>query len=208
MKRYIMLTFFVCLVCIGGMVFAASTVNVTVRAVVPSSLDLTTSIRSAPPGGDPYGPGSADATSLDFGTLTFDTTNNIWVASKYFSVFLIASTSGRAYTLQQTNNGVVSTGTNNLNSNLIMTPDYQSADQLGGSPQGLMPAGDSLGSASLSLGTNRIIYNGVAGQTRIVRAYYGIATGAAGEPTGAQPVTTNQPAGTYTGTIIFSVVLS
>jgi hypothetical protein len=207
MKRYILFAFLVCLVCVGGIAFAASSVNVTVRAVIPSQLDLGYWIRSAPPGGDPYGPGSASATAIDYGTLTFDTTNSIWVASKYFAVFLIPSSSGRAYTLQQTNNGVVASGGSNLNTNLIMTPDYQSADEIGGIPQGLMPAGDSLGVASLSYGANKVIYNGNAGESRIVRSYYGIATGAPGEPTGAQPITSNKPAGTYTGTVTFSVVL-
>jgi hypothetical protein len=207
MKRYILFAFLACLVCACGIAFAASSVNVTVRAVIPSQLDLSYWIRYAPPGGDPYGPGSGDSTSIDFGTLTFDTTNSIWVPSKYFSVFLLPTSSGRAYTLQQTNNGVTAPAGSNLNSNLIMTPDYQTADEIGGVPQGLMPAGDSLGVPALSYGANKIIYTGNAGESRIVRSYYGIATGAPGEPTGAQPITSSKPAGTYTGTVTFSVVL-
>lgn len=207
MKHPKLAIFIFCLTLVVGAAYAASSVNVTVRAVVPSSLDLSTSIRSAPPNADPFGPGSAAETSIDFGTLTFDTTNNIWVASKYFTVFLVPTSSGRSYVVQQTNSGVVS-GSDNLNNNLIMTPDYQTADVLGSAAQGPMPAGDSLGPAALSFGTNRIIYNGNAGQSRIVRAYYGLSTGAAGEPAGAQPITVDTPSGTYTGTITFSVVLS
>lgn len=207
MKRFISLLLLICLAGVSSPAYAASTASVTVRAVVPSTLDLSYWIRSAPPGGDPYGPGSADATSIDYGTLTFDTTNNIWVASSYYTVFLLPSTSGRAYTLQQTNAGIVSTGGSNLNSNLIMTPDYISNDTIGGIAQGLMPAGDSLGPAALSYGTNKVIYNGNSGESRIIRSYYGLATGAAGEPTGALPITTSKQAGTYTGTVTFSVVL-
>jgi len=207
MKRNVGIATFMCLLAVCASVFAASTANVSVTAIVPSSLDLTATIRSAPPGGDPFGPGSADAASINFGTLTFDTTNHIWVADKYFTVFLIASTSGRAYTLQQTNNGVVATGGGDLNTNLIMTPDYQTNDQLAGVPQGLMPAGDSLGARTLSFGTNKVIYNGNSGLSRIARAYFGLATGEPGEPTGALPITTNKPSGTYNGTVTFSVVL-
>ena len=192
--------------CAGGMAFAATTVNVAVKAVVPSSLALTSSIRSAAPGQDPFGPGSADATTIDFGTLTFDTTNNIWVASKYFAVFLIATTSGRPYVIQQTNSGIAS-GASNLNANMLMTPDYQSADKLGTTAQGLIPAGDSVGPATLSFGTNKHIYDSTSGLSRIVRAYYGLATGAPGEPTGSAPITTNKLSGTYSGSITFSVVL-
>ncbi|MDD4183353.1 MAG: hypothetical protein PHT53_06000 [Candidatus Omnitrophica bacterium] len=207
MKRFMYILLFVCLISLNGLAYAASTADVTVRAVVPSTLELSYWIRSAPAGADPYGPGSADATSLDYGTLTFDTTNSIWVASDYFTVFLLPATSGRAYTVQQTNNGVVSTGGNDLNNHLIMTPDYITADTIGGIAQGAMPAGDSLGSASLSYGTNKVIYNGNSGESRIIRSYYGLSTGAAGEPTGALPITTSKPAGTYTGTVTFSVVL-
>jgi len=88
-----------------------------------------------------------------------------------------------------------------------MTPDYQTADLIAGTPQGQMPAGDSFGTKDLSFGTNKVIYNGNAGLSRIARSYYGLATGAAGEPAGALPITTNKPSGTYTGTVIFSVVL-
>lgn len=206
MRRFVAVVLCAVMLIAGSPVFAGSTVNVSVRAVVPSTLELSTWIRSAGPGVDPYGPGSADATSLDFGTLTFDTVNSIWVADKYFTVFLLATTSGRAYTIQQTNNGVTSTG-GNLNSNLLMTPDYQTADKIGNVAQGLLPAGDSIGAKSLSYGTNKVIYNGNSGESRIARSYYGLATGAAGEPAGSLPITTNKPAGTYTGTVTFSVVL-
>ena len=187
--------------------YALPTADVDVRAVVPEQLDLAVTVRKVPASQEPYGPGSSEVSSIDFGTLAFDDTNNIFVSNDYFSVFLVATTSGRAYRIQQTNNGVISTGGGDLNNNLVLTPDYQAADEIGGNPQGTLPGGDSLGSAQLSFGAGKVIYNGNAGLSRRVRAYYGIATGAAGEPAGAEPITTNKLAGTYTGTVTFSVVL-
>lgn len=206
MKRFLFYLVVAALMLSPASGFCATTASVSVRAVVPSALELSSWMRYAPPEGDPYGTGSGDATSLDFGTLTWDSQYSIWTAGRYFTVFLVANTSGRAYRLQQSCSGFYMGGTN-LNSSLIMTPDYQSADELGGIAQGSMPAQDSLGTASLAVGTNKVIYNGNAGIAKIVRAYYGLATGASGEPTGAVPITGDQPSGTYSGTITFSVVL-
>ena len=186
---------------------AATTASVGVQATVPQMLELSSWIRYALPGGDPYGTGSGDATSLNFGTLVFDDTYNIWTATKYFTVFLLAASSGRPYRIQQTNTGFT-LGTTDLNNNLIMTPDYIAADQIiSGTPQGSMPSGDSFGAKGLAYATNKVIYNGNSGLSRIVRAYYGLATGDSGEPSGAEPITGDQLSGTYAGTITFSVVL-
>ncbi len=207
MKKMIAALVMCSLVSAGIVSFAATTASVGVQATVPQELELTSWIRSAPPGVDPYGSGSADATSLNFGTLTKDTTYGIWTADKYFTVFLLASTSGRDYRIQQTCTNFLS-GSQSLNDSLIMTPDYQSADEIvSGTPQGSMPTGDSLGSADLAVGVNKVIYNGNAGNSRIVRSYYGLATGASGEPTDAEPITGDQVSGTYDGTVTFSVVL-
>lgn len=187
--------------------YAASSADVDVQAVVPELLDLSVTVREVPASATgPYDAGTTEVTLMDFGTLELDPVNNIFVADKYFTVFLAASTSGRAYRIEQTNNGVVSGG-DNLNDNIIMTPDYQSGDEIDGSAQGAIPSGDSFGSAQLSVGSSKLIYNGSSGQTRIARAYYGIATGDAGEPSAASPVTLNQQAGTYSGTVTFTVVL-
>ena len=186
---------------------AASTASVGIQATVPEQLELVSWIRYAPPGVDPYGTGSGDATSLDFGTLVFDDTYNIWKPTRYFTVFLLASSSGRPYRIQQTNIGF-SLGATELNDNLIVTPDYQSGDEIvTGTSQGAIPGGDSYGAKDLALGVNKVIYNGNAGLSRIARAYYGLATGESGEPTGAEPITADQLSGTYSGTITFSAVL-
>lgn len=207
MKKMIAALVMFSLVSVGVVSFAAETVSVGVQATVPQELGLVSWIRYAPPGGDPYGTGSGDATSLNFGTLTKDTTFHTWVADKYFTVFMVATTSGRSYRIQQTCTNFLS-GSQGLNNSLIMTPDYITADEMvSGTPQGGIPTGDSVGSADLAVGANKVIYNGNAGLARIVRAYYGLATGETGEPSGAEPIVGDQVSGTYNGTITFSVVL-
>ncbi len=207
MKKIIAALIVFSLVGAGLISNAATTASVGVSAEVPEELSLSSWIRYAPPGGTPYGTGSGDATSLNFGTLTKDPTYNVWVSDKYFTVFLIASTSGRAYRIQQTCTNFAA-GTTNLNDSLMLKPDYESLDEIiEGEAQGSMPSGDSLGSTTLAVGTSKVIYNGNSGLSRIVRAYYGLSTGADGEPTGAEPITADKVSGTYTGTVTFSVVL-
>lgn len=191
-------------VCLAEM----STTTVGVEAFIQPRLELSGWIRSAPPKVDPYGEGSGSALNLDFGPLEFDSEYHVCTATKYFTVFLMATSSGRPYRIEQTNTGF-SFGTTDLNNSLIMTPDYQTKDEIiTGKPQGSMPSGDSFGTAGLAFGDNKVIYNGNSGKARIARAYYGLSTGDAdNEPAGAEPITGDQLTGTYSGTILFSVVL-
>lgn len=185
--------------------WAGSTASIGVQAQIPQQLELSYWIRYAPPGGDPYGSGSGDATSINFGKLSWDDTNGIWVADKYYTVFLVARTSGRPYRIVQTCTGLVN-GSYKLDDSFVVTPDYQANDEWsGGQPQGPMPSGDSLGTSGLAVATNKVIYNGNSGKTRIIRAYYGLATGEPGKP--GKPITGDQPSGTYTGTVTFTVTL-
>ena len=149
MKKLIVILVLISLVGSANICSAGTTASVGVQATVPQQLELSSWIRYAPPGVDPYGSGSGDATSLDFGTLVFDDTYNLWTASKYFTVFLLASSSGRPYRIQQTNIGF-SKGSTNLNSSLIVTPGYQPEDKIGGVAQGSIGS-DSYGSESLAL---------------------------------------------------------
>jgi len=206
MKKLIAMLVLILLASSPSICPAASTASVGVTATVPRQLELGSWIRYAPPGVDPYGTGSGNATSLNFGTLVYDNANGIWTATKYFTVFLLASSSGRPYRIQQTNSGF-SKGSTNLNNSLIVTPDYIAEDEIvTGVPQGSIGT-DSYGSKSLALAVNKVIYNGNTGRARIARAYYGLATGETGEPSGSEPITGDQVSGTYSGTITFTVAL-
>ncbi len=195
----------------GGVVFIApsfgeDSVTVSTKATVPESLELSYWIRWSTEGQDPYEFGySGDATSIDFGELEWNENLGIWLPTKYYTVFLIARTSGRPYQIKQTSTGLVS-GDNNLNNSFIMDPDYQADDKYSnGVAQGDMPAGDSLGEAGLAAQGERIVYDSNSGKSRIIRVYYGISTGEPGTP--GEPITGDQPAGNYSGTVAFTLTL-
>lgn len=191
--------------------FSASSVSLQVQATVPETLELVYWIRKAPPGVDPYGQGSSDASAINFGQLQWDENNNIWVATHYFTVFLIGATGGRPYEIRQTCTGVVNPDGEDINDSFILTPGYNPDDEWSpGNPQGggsidNPPSPDSLGTPGSAVATDKVIYQGNSGVARIVRAYYGLATGEPGTP--GEPITGNQVAGTYTGTVTITLVL-
>jgi len=205
----------------GQTVFADSpTQTVPIAADIPQMLDLELHIytidASAPPTMNPFSYPEAIPAAMNFGTLTFADTpqdnNHVWRSSVYFTAILVARTSGRPYKITQTCAGIVN-GANNLNKNVLMTPGYQAEDLLNkndpNSKQGPMPGTQNTAKA-FAVGANREIYNSdPLGISRIIRCYYGLATGnpADNEPSGSSPVTADALAGNYSGSVTFSVVL-
>jgi len=196
-------------------VSAASLASVQVQAQIPQMLELDYWIRSCPSDSTPYGTGSSDAVDMAFGRLNWSDQNKIWLADKYFTVFLVASTSGRPYQIRQDCTGFVSPSTGKtLNNTLLMTPDYKEADRFSAndpaSAQGQFGLGDKIGSKNMAVGANKLIFDSPSGVgPKIIRCYYGLATGdpAAQEPAGTEVLTGKVPAGDYSGIVTFSLVL-
>ena len=188
--------------------YAGNTESVTVKAGIPQVLELSHWIQQVPAGStDPYGTGTSPVTSISFGDLVWDETNSIWVSDKYFATFLIGRTSGRPYIISQQNLGVSNGAGQDMNTSIVMTPDYQPADVLGAEAQGALPAGAVVGDKALSFGTKNVYASGTAGKSRIVRCYHGIATGDDTDPVGAEVVTGDKKAGEYAGTVTYTITL-
>jgi hypothetical protein len=189
--------------------------NVPVNVQVPMMLELNYWIRSCPGDSTPYGPGSMDVKDMGFGKLLWDSQYRIWKAEQYFTVFMVAMTSGRPFQLRQTSNGFASSSTGQgLNKSLLMTPDFKQEDRwtaaLAETAQGPLDGRDRLGSKDLAVGVDKIIFDCASGLgPKIIRCYYGLATGdpAAHEPKNAEVLSGQAPSGDYTGTITFSLVL-
>ena len=196
-------------------VWASSAATIPVQAQIPQMLELDYWIRSCPSDSTPYGTGSRDVTDMAFGNLNWSDQNNIWLASQYFTIFLVATTSGRPYQIRQNCTGFLSPSTGQtFNKSLLMTPDYKEADLFTANDpstaQGPLGSGDKVGSNALAVGNEQLIFDSSAlSGPRIVRCYYGLATGdpAAHEPSGAEVLTGKTPAGDYSGIITFSLVL-
>ncbi|MBU0896051.1 MAG: hypothetical protein KKB76_00300 [Candidatus Omnitrophica bacterium] len=191
----------------GG--FTQDTTTIGVSLTLPASLELSYWLRWAEGGQDPYEFGhSGEASAIDFGPLGWDENLKLWTAIRYYTVFLIARASGRPYQINQSSTGLVSEA-DNLNNSFVVTPDYIAEDEIkwaGESvAQGPMPSGDSLGQEGLAAQGERIIYNSNSGESKIIRAYYGLSTGEEGKP--GEPITGDRHAGSYSGAVAFTLTL-
>ena len=230
MKKLITGLIVVAMVLTSPAAFAASTQTVPIQVDVPQILDLSVSVYSIPSSVspdtmNPFTDGTKiTPAAMNFGTLVPDTDGwGVWRSNIFFTVILAATTSGRPYKITQTCAGIIS-GSNHLNKNIVMTPDYQQNDSLTTDhpelhPQGPPPDGATTGPAGLAVGANKLIYDsGSGGKTRLARCYYGLATGkkvldptdppgTAIDPPGAEPLGYDAPSGSYGGSVVFSVVL-
>jgi len=184
--------------------------TVPVQAQVPPLFQLDLWIRSCPSDSTPYGSGSSDTTDMSFGTLAMKDKINIFLPDKYFTVFLVATTSGQGYQMLQ---NCTKFSSDAFNYALLMTPDFKQEDLFvpsdPTSTQDPLGSGDRLGPKALAVGNSQMIFSstGISGP-RIIRCYYGVATGdpTANEPSGAKVLTGKTPAGNYSSVVTFTLV--
>ena len=206
---------------LGGQICsAANTVNISARAVVPtSSPEISVIIRKftdANPDNNPW-TNSTEVSSMDFGGLTHLLVGGdeagVWYSQAGFCVVVYAQPYGDPYEIKSTCLGL-SSGSNSLPAGCFgLTPVYSADDRWGGAggeTQGDMPAGAWLGDAGPAITTGKLIYSSETGvgTARIIQAYYGLPcykTGGADPFPDYDPIPLNQAAGTYTGTVTITI---
>ncbi|GEM_PF-731614 len=153
----------------------------------------------------------------------------------FYYVLMIASTSGRRYMINESGTQLTGPGGARIaNESVLLVPDYQWLDTVGGVAQLAPPTGASVGpvtAATSTTGTTQsLVYqsdNGGLG--RLVRAVIAISGPAAGStsPTNSslgtngttpqgtpqsftawRPITPDQTSGSYSGTITFTLTLN
>lgn len=223
MKTYLGLICAIAVLLVPTLALAGTTASVNVYADVDAVLDLKVWIEqyrdTMAPGVDT--PISTPST-MTFGSLT-DTFADGTSAGNLFSrnwfvVYLIGKSSGRAYTLRQTANGL-SSGSNTIPDNCyMMSPGYEALDEWvypDGTrvAQGSRPTGSVLGDPGPAKGTNKTIYKSEdAGTSHIVRAYYAVTNGWKDATTQwpgftGTGISLDQPTGDYSGSVTFSIIL-
>jgi len=211
---------------------ADTTVGWDVSAVVPSGLEITGSLfllKSI--AGVVDIDWDSSPTSVDFGTLVpvtnVDDEFLYMSGANAYAAVLVASTSGKKYSITQTGSDITSGGDKIPAGAYILSPDYQEKDVLGTSEQGACPG--IVAAPKSAVGADQFIYTSdLAGKAKLIRAFLSIGgpdangeianysqghNGATGigakqlyEDTW-EPVTGDQPAGTYSATISFTVNL-
>ncbi len=184
---------------------AQTTDTLTVSATIPSATGLQLTVTPVNASTNTAGTSSTTATTIPFGTLTFNSTNNIYVPTDYYTVAL--GTTGGAGTPTVTvtyaegnNPNNPGTTTNGLGTKATAT---------------FLTVNSSTGAQTVSsLGKQRLIdLTGSAGAmgTPPAGTYeqvdVGIWTGsttAPADPSNGQPFSNSDVAGTYTGTLTFT----
>jgi hypothetical protein len=140
----------------------------------------------------------------------------------WYTTWLVAKTSGTPYIIQQHATPLtIVGGTTTIPDNVyLMKPEYKPEDKwiwpggpVNGVPQGTIPTGASVGTAGSAVGVNKLIYSSDPdGLSRMVRAYHSITNGVKSDGTTivdgftGDPMTLDQPAGTYIGGIVFELI--
>ncbi|MCP4653103.1 MAG: hypothetical protein GY858_06960 [Candidatus Omnitrophica bacterium] len=221
MKQLMVILTLLMVVGVGSVCLAADnpTFDLQVQAEVPEVLNLSYWVQEVPSDGEPYDPESREmdvGEALNFGELQWDEENGILMADKYFSVFMAATTSGRDYQITQTCSGFYlnGTGPDSLNTSLLLKPDYVADDKFDADEdiiQGPLVSGETIYDTKVFAApkSDYEIYRSTTGRSRIVRCYYGLATGDPDgeEPAGTDIISADTPSGDYTGTVTFTVTL-
>jgi hypothetical protein len=189
-------------------------------------------------GGNPFTDGTLiSPAAFNFGTLSAQNDaqgNFLYMKGQYyFVVIMIATTSGRRYKITERGDQLhTAGGVLMARESVLLIPDYIWVDQLGGVAQGAPPAGASVGSVTTACSsTDSLVYQSDGGGLgRMVRgiiaitgpgagATYptnyslghdgdGVGQGTPQQYTAWRAVTKDQPTGTYTGSMTFTLTLN
>ncbi|MFB3919338.1 MAG: hypothetical protein ACE14U_04630 [Candidatus Velamenicoccus archaeovorus] len=210
--------------------------SATVQSFLEFSLARVVQMSVANGDTDPFTQGTIQTTpSFDFGKLNpqTDTTGKfLYMRGEYFYyVLMIAASSGRRYKITETGSQLTGPGGATIpRESVLLVPDYQWQDKLGGVSQGAPPGTAQVGSVTSACNTDSLVYQSdTSGGSRLVRAIIAISGPASGstypfnysngyngsvgqgtkqEYTSWKAVGADQAAGRYTGTITFTLVLN
>lgn len=173
---------------------ATSSVQVSVNANVQSALTLNAAIVQNDGGV------TSNVASMNFGQLTPTGFGGL-SSTRFFTVYLTASTQTLPYTITQTGTALTAGSATIPAGASKVTPVYAATDNGGAA----IPSGASLGTAGTWVASNKTIYTSESSnaQQRTIQAIYGLQS----DPTlgAGNFVPSSQAAGGYAGTITYTV---
>ena len=152
---------------------------------------------------------SSEVSSMNFGPLTTVTDSNggqTLRSSVGFKVMIYPQPTGHTYQITCTGSVLTNSAGNTLPIGAcVVVPVYSGADNNFGAGPTAMPSDASLGTPGSWGPSSRVLYNsGFDGEYRAVQAHFAITDDSAAGATAAVPA--YQPAGSYTGTVVISIV--
>jgi len=179
------------LLCIVSTGLAADSKYVDVTAFVPQQNGLTVTVSKV------VGTTFTPASSINFGTLVFDTVDKIFRTSdgSYYAVDVGCNSNADAWTLTHTVTSL-SNGTDNLDYNVNVTFMKQTSDT----------SGTQIGSILSYAGSHGKAFTKSQLSGGWLRVYYGLATGEAGkDASDVTPVPVTKTYGAYSGRVTFTL---
>lgn len=209
-RIFLILMAVVLIMSFGSVSFAAQTKNLVVKAVVPTqaqSLKLMVmrvdSKNTETPADDTFEV-PVENRAVDFGTVTVDTTFNIYRARYYFAVdCAVLDNSGNNWTLTQTKTPVQKDALNNIDSNInvVFTKMIRNLD--GSETQTDLVKKSYANSGGQAHTRDQLKDGALQGWLRI---FYGLATGTpATDAPGVVPLPLDKPSGTYQGAVTLTL---
>ncbi|MFH0827044.1 MAG: hypothetical protein V1923_04060 [Candidatus Omnitrophota bacterium] len=158
------------------------------QAVVPQQNGLTVTVSKV------VGTTFTTATSINFGTLVYDTVNKIFTTSdgSYYAVDVGCNSNSADWTVTHTITSLLN-GTSNLDGHVNVTFMKQTSST----------AGTQISKYSYAASNNKPFTKAQLSGGWL-RVYYGLATGV-GDATGVTPVPSDKTYGTYSGTVTFTL---
>jgi len=136
------------------------------------------------------------ASQISFGTLVWDTVNNIFLPNCYYAVDIgVTDNSGNPWTITHTRSSLLGPGGANIDDKVNVSFNKQTSSTVG-----TELAKYSFGNSNSKAFTKATLLNGW------LRIYYGVGTGEPGKDApGVTPIGLGTAAGTYTGSITITL---
>jgi hypothetical protein len=173
----------------AGPAFASSASSPTYTMKASIQDEITIAVKWFATNTDPNPADEIFGTTIDWGNLVFDATNNVYNGDKARLALITLNNHRRAYTCTQTGTALVNGANSIPNANYQVNPVYVASDNGGAANEGTM------GSAGTAVAVNKTLYtSGGTHSLRVIRAYYSLTN-----------VPADQPVGTYQGTLQFTI---
>jgi hypothetical protein len=170
---------------------AADTKNVDVKAYIPAQDGLTVTVSKV------VGNSWTGVPSIDFGNLTYDTTNHIFVTAdgSYYAVDVGVDSNAADWLVAHTVTSLVN-GSENIDHNVNVTFMHQTSNT----------TGNKIGAVMSYAASNNKSFTKAQLAGGWLRVYYGIATGdTAKDGADVTPIGATQTNGSYTGRVTFTL---
>jgi hypothetical protein len=180
---------------------AQTSQSLTVSASIPTPTSLVLTVNTYNASNNSLVSSSTSATTIPFGTLTFNSTNNVYLPTNYFGVILGTNGAGTPIVNVTYSEGANPNGSSNgLGTKTMATFVTVNANNNTETTSSI--GKKTLGSLTGTTGELSTIPSG-----SYEKVYVGVCTGNSGtDATGCAPFTTTDAGGTYTGTLTFTAV--